>query len=86
MEKKTYRNSINYIPIDVAKGIDRISNKRVNADDIDPNYERMPKCRYCKNFTLNTEKIELGSCNINGKEFLAYPDMSAVCCENYQEK
>ena len=33
MEERIYKNSLNYIPIDVAKGIDRRTGKRVNADD-----------------------------------------------------
>lgn len=86
MEVKAYRNSLNFIPVDVAKGIDRITGQRVNADDIDPNYERMPKCMHCKNFTLNEEKIGLGTCHVNGKDFLAYPDMAAITCGGYEEK
>ena len=86
MEEKTYRNSLNFVPIDVAKGIDRNTGKRVNADDIDPNYERMPKCMHCKHFTLNEEKIGLGTCNMMGKEFIAYPDMAAITCKGYEEK
>ena len=31
MEERIYKNSLNYIPIDVAKGIDRRTGKRVNA-------------------------------------------------------
>ena len=34
MEERIYKNSLNYIPIDVAKGIDRRTGKRVNADEI----------------------------------------------------
>lgn len=86
MEEKIYRNSLNFVPVDVAKGIDRTTGKRVNADDVDPNYERMPKCMHCKNFTLNEEKIGLGICTMMGKEHLAYPDMVAITCGGYDEK
>ncbi len=86
MEEKLYRNSLNYVPIDVAKGIDRITGKRVNADEIDPNYERMPKCMHCENFTKNEEKIGLGMCNVGKKPFIAYPDMAAITCEWYKDK
>ncbi|HPE86732.1 MAG: 4-hydroxyphenylacetate decarboxylase small subunit [Bacteroidia bacterium] len=86
MEEKIFRNSLNYIPVDVAKGIDRITGKRVNADDLDPNYERMPKCMHCKNFRLNEEKIGLGWCHMKDKDFIAYPDMVAVTCKGYMEK
>ena len=85
MEERIYKNSLNYIPIDVAKGIDRRTGKRVNADDVDPNYERLPKCMHCVNFTLNQEKIGLGICRM-GKEFIAYPDMAAVTCTGYKER
>jgi hypothetical protein len=83
---RIYRNSVNYIPIDVAKGIDRITGARVNADEIDPRYERLPKCTYCDNFTLNSEKIGLGWCSAEVPQSLAYPDMVAVTCENYGSK
>ena len=86
MEEKTYRNSLNFVPVDVAKGIDRTTGKIVGADDIDPNYERMPKCMHCKNFTLSTEKINLGTCTMMGKDYLAYPDMAAITCKGYDEK
>lgn len=86
MEEKLYRNSLNYIPVDVAKGIDRTTGKRVNADDADPNYERMPKCMHCKNFTVNEAKIGLGTCHMGDKTFIAYPDMVAVTCKCYEER
>lgn len=86
MEEKLYRNSLNFVPVDVAKGIDRTTGKRVNADDIDPNYERMPKCMHCNNFTLNEEKIGLGICTMMGEEHLAYPDMVTITCNDYDEK
>ena len=82
-EIKIYRNSVNYIPIDVAKGIDRTTGMRVNADEIDPGYDRLPKCMHCVNFKLNTEKIGLGLCSAETPECLAYPVMVAVTCELY---
>ena len=85
-EIKCYKNSKNYIPIDVAKGIDRMTGVRVNADEIDPRYERLPKCAYCSNFTLNSEKIGLGWCSAETQPWIAYPDMVAVTCEYYGVK
>ncbi len=87
MEEKIYKNSLNYIPIDVAKGIDRATGARVNADDVDPNYERMPKCMHCKKFTEDKEKIGLGTCNNTqtGEAWIAYPDMNATTCDGYVE-
>ena len=86
MEEKIYRNSLNFVPVDVAKGIDRTTGKMVNADDIDPNYERKPKCRYCTHFTLNKENELLGKCTMMGKDYLAYPDMVAITCKGYKER
>ena len=86
-ELKIYRNSQNFVPIDVAKGIDLNTGETVNADDVDPNYERLPKCANCVNFKENTEKIGLGWCLVDKKnEFIAYPDMCAVTCPGYKEK
>jgi len=84
-ELKIYKNSRNYIPIDVAKGIDMTTGERVSADTEDPNYERLPKCAYCKNFSIREDKIGLGTCKINDKQFLCYPDLVAVTCNGYEE-
>jgi len=87
MEEKTYKNSLNFVPVDVAKGLDRNTGLMVNADDIDPNYERTPKCMHCKNFKCDEEKISLGICSQSeaDQEWVAYPDMCAVTCEMYRE-
>jgi len=86
-ELKIYRNSRNFVPIDVAKGLDLSTGEKVNADDIDPNYERLPKCQYCANFKENKEKIGLGWCQADKKNpFIAYPDMCAVTCGMYKDE
>lgn len=83
-----YRDSRNYAAVDVAKGIDLRTKQIVSADDVDPRFERLPKCKHCKNFTPHAEKIEVGVCeaSMNDPKFIAYPEMVAVTCGMYEEK
>ncbi len=87
MEKGFYRDSRNYAPIDVAKGMDLKTKMIVNADDVDPNFVKLPKCKHCVHFEADKEKIELGICKMSTStpKFMAYPDMVAVTCEGYKE-
>lgn len=84
-EKLSYRDSRNYVAIDAAKGIDLITKQIVMADTPAPEgYPRLPKCKFCKNFTGSKEE-NLGFCEAAKDRFPAYPDMIAVTCEQYQE-
>jgi len=87
-ENNIYRDSRNYAPIDVAKGMDLRTKKIVLADETDPNFELLPKCKNCVNFKPDSEKIETGTCeaSMNDPKFTAYPDMVAVTCDMYKEK
>ena len=87
-QKFLHKDCANYAPIDVRKGLCHLHKKEVPADgEMCPKFERMPKCRYCKNFTADKNKIELGVCEVsmNKPKFVAYPDMVAVTCKMYEE-
>lgn len=89
MDKKNrliYRDAVNYAPIDVVKGIDLLTKEIVMADDEAPaDYERKAKCKYCKKFTFSDDG-NTGQCQASKNMFIAYPDMFAVTCENYDKK
>lgn len=87
-EKYVHKDCRNYAPIDVRKGFCHVHKKEVPADtEVCAKFERIAKCRYCKNFCADQEKIELGVCeaSMSQPKFVAYPDMVAVTCEMYKE-
>ncbi len=81
-----YRDTRNFIPIDVAKGIDAVTGKKVSADDLAPEgYEAIEKCGNCKNFTPDGEHMGICEASEAEPKFFAYPDMVAVTCEMYKK-
>ncbi len=85
MKNLLYRDTRNYVPIDVTKGIDHLTGKIVLADDKAPEgYEEMPKCKNCKNYKSTEEQLGLCMASMNEPKFIAYPDMVAVTCKMYK--
>ena len=87
MEKLIYRDTRNYVPIDVTKGMDLITKEIVMADaDAPEGYEMMPKCKFCKKF-VETDTF-MGTCDASMAEpkFIAYPDMIACTCAMYEAR
>jgi len=69
-----------YLPIDVFKGLCKISKQDILPDDaFCDKAERLAKCRFCSNYTA--EKEFLGKCM---STTLAYPDMNAVSCADFK--
>ncbi len=83
--KKLYRDVINYSPIDVIKGIDLVTKEIVMADDPAPaSYKIKPKCKFCKNFLADDKNEHLGICKVSKTNFMAYHDMIATTCKDYE--
>ena len=81
----TYRDTRDYAPIDVIKGIDLRTHEVVMADDAAPaTATAMPKCGLCKHYTPDDET--LGVCEASPDRFFAYADMVAVTCGMFEEK
>jgi len=83
----TYRDTREFVPVDVDKGLDRLTGEWVKADAKAPsNYTMMPKCKFCQNYTESDTYI--GQCEASEQEtkFIAYGDMNAVTCEMYKSK
>lgn len=81
----TYRDTREFVPVDVDKGLDRLTGEWVKADAPAPSgYTMMPKCKFCKNYTETEQHI--GQCEASEQEpkFIAYGDMNAVTCEMYK--
>ncbi|TSA23628.1 MAG: hypothetical protein D4R67_13135 [Bacteroidetes bacterium] len=69
-----------YLPVDVFRGICKKSKEKILPDDpFCRDGEKIPKCRFCQNYT--PEKDFLGKCR--GAIF-AYPDMVAVKCAGFE--
>lgn len=69
-----------YLPVDVFKGICKLSKGDIRPDD---NFcekgERIPKCKFCAKYS--SEKEFLGKCM---SVTLAYPDMIAAKCADFE--
>lgn len=83
--KILYKDAMDYSPIDVIKGVDLITKEIVMADDPAPaGYKIKPKCKFCKNFLVDDKKVYLGTCRASRTGFMAYPDMTATTCKDYE--
>ena len=71
-----------YLAVDVYKGICKRTKETINADDSAcDDFEKAPKCRYCKHFSLNGDLP--GKCMTTT---IAYPDMKATTCKDFSWK
>ncbi len=85
MEKLLYKDTRNYTPIDVTKGIDHVTGNIVLADNEAPaGYEVMPKCKNCSNFTAGADHMGICEASMNEPKFFTYPDLVAVTCGMYK--
>lgn len=86
--KVSHRDCRQFAPVDVAQGICHVYKSIVPADSEGcPKFVRMPKCKHCRNFETNAARAELGNCAASPHQpkFVAYPDMVAITCGNYEE-
>lgn len=68
-----------YLATDVFKGICKRTKDHIKADEpACDNFDKAPKCRHCKNFSMTDEY--LGKCM---DKATAYPDMKAVTCKDF---
>jgi 4-hydroxyphenylacetate decarboxylase small subunit len=87
MKKLSYRDTRNYAPIDVIKGIDLQTKKIVMGDAEAPEgAEMMPKCKFCKNFTETEDYLGICESSRNDPKFMSYGDMYATTCETFEAR
>ena len=68
-----------YLATDVFKGICKRTGENIQADDrACDDFEKIPKCKFCKHYTSTQEN--LGLCM--GKA-IAYPEMRASTCKEF---
>ncbi|QXM06897.1 4-hydroxyphenylacetate decarboxylase small subunit [Crassaminicella indica] len=81
-----HHDCLNFAPIDVAKGICRITNKIIFTDtNTCPKFIALKKCKNCAHFT-NPNSKNIGTCLGLEKESWTYGELCAVTCEGYKEK
>ena len=69
-----------YLPVDVFRGICKMSKEKIGPDDLFCDKgAKNAKCKFCSNYT--NEKDYLGKCM--GTK-LAYPDMIATKCADFR--
>ncbi len=80
MEEDSCKNCRFYLPVDVFRGLCKLTKEQAGPDNPScEKLERIPKCRYCGHYT--SEKQFLGKCM---GTILAYPDMIASKCFDFQ--
>ena len=78
----THKECKYYLAVDVFKGMCKREKNKILADDSTcDSFEKIEKCKHCTNYT--TEKEYLGKCM---QKSLAYAEMTAVTCENFNWK
>ncbi len=80
MEEFSCKDCKLYLPVDVFRGLCKLNKDKIGPDDPGcDKAEKVPKCRFCANYT--GEKEFLGKCM---GTILAYPDMIASKCADFQ--
>ena len=80
MEAEFCQDCKYYLPVDVFRGLCKLSKDKIGPDD--PNCRdvvKIAKCKFCENYTA--EKDYLGKCM---GTTLAYPDMIATKCADFK--
>ena len=68
-----------YLPVDVFRGICKISKEKILPDDsFCKQAERLAKCKFCQHYVPGKEF--LGNC----ADQVAYPDMVAAKCADFK--
>lgn len=74
----------NFVPVDVVKGICRLTNEKVIIDSsVCARFEMVPVCRNCGNFK-NPNKDGIGTCIGLKKEYWTAGNYHAGLCEGYK--
>jgi 4-hydroxyphenylacetate decarboxylase small subunit len=80
---KKHNDCENFAPVDVAKGICRLSNEKIFIDSaVCPKFEAVPKCGSCGLFK-NADKDGIGTCVGLQKDYWTAANYNAGLCEGY---
>lgn len=85
-ENMKHNDCVNFCPIDVAKGICRLTNSMIFIDtNTCENFKEACKCRNCENFK-NPNNDNIGTCVGLKKESWTFGELNALTCEGYKAK
>ncbi len=80
--KYTCKDCKFYLPIDVFKGICKLSKEMILPDkEATEKFQKAEKCKFCANFTSSESNEYLGKCMDTSD---SYPDMTATTCEFFR--
>ncbi len=80
MEAESCKDCKYYLPVDVFRGLCKLSKEKIGPDDpICGKALKIAKCKFCENYL--SEKEYLGKCM---GTTLAYPDMIAAKCADFK--
>jgi 4-hydroxyphenylacetate decarboxylase small subunit len=83
-ENMKHNDCVNFSPVDVAKGICRLSNQTVFIDAlVCEKFNEVSKCKNCSSFK-NPNKDNMGTCVGLKKPSWTYGELNAVTCEGYK--
>lgn len=81
----TYRETVEFVPVDADKGLDRLTGKWVFADAEAPEgYTTIARCNNCHNYTQTDEYLGVCEASQTVPKFVAYSSMCATTCEYYE--
>ena len=79
----TYRETVEFVPVDADKGLDRLTGKWVQADAEAPEgYTLLSRCGNCLNYTKTDETLGICEASKTEPKFFAYAAMNA--CGGYK--
>jgi len=83
-ESMKHNDCANFSPIDVAKGICRLSNQMVFIDAaVCEKFNEVSKCKNCSSFK-NPNKDNMGTCTGLKIQSWTYGELNTVTCEGYK--
>jgi 4-hydroxyphenylacetate decarboxylase small subunit len=85
-KKVSHRDCRNYAPLDAAKGLCRKTSDLIPADEkICERFSCLPRCCRCTHYQADADKPLVGICGRSSNHFMAYADMTARTCADFQE-
>jgi len=83
--KATHRECRNYAPVDVSKGLCHRSGVMTPGDDACcAELDLLPKCGRCAHYGPEEHDPLTGVCGVSKSRFMAYADMTAVTCAQFE--
>lgn len=74
----------NFIPVDVAKGICRLTEQLILIDSpVCKNFSVLPKCKNCCHFSPSQTEEFIGVCGAESNKPWTYSELIAVTCHMY---